>query len=53
MAGTIVHFELPSGDADRASGFWGGLFGWQIGGFIRRNRPQTYMFDQLPAALLP
>jgi hypothetical protein len=32
MAGTIVHFELPSADADRASGFWGGLFGWQIGG---------------------
>jgi predicted enzyme related to lactoylglutathione lyase len=31
MAGKIVHFELPSGDADRASGFWGGLFGWPIG----------------------
>ena len=31
MAGTIVHFELPAADADRASGFWGGLFGWQIG----------------------
>jgi hypothetical protein len=29
------------------------LFGWQIGGFIRRNRPQTYTFDQLPVALLP
>ena len=21
------------------------LFGWQIGGFMRRNRPQTYTFD--------
>ena len=31
MAGTIVHFELPSGDADRAAGFWSGLFGWSIG----------------------
>ena len=29
------------------------LFGWQIGGFMRRNRPQTYTFDQLPQALLP
>jgi hypothetical protein len=29
------------------------LFGWQIGGFIRRNRPQAYTFDHLPAALLP
>ena len=29
------------------------LFVWQIGGFIRRNRPITYSFDQLPKALLP
>ena len=29
------------------------LFTWQIGGFIRRNRPRTYEFDHLPEALLP
>jgi hypothetical protein len=29
------------------------LFAWQIGGFIRRNRPQAYTFDHLPEALLP
>ena len=29
------------------------LFNWQIGGFIRRNRPITYTFDHLPKALLP
>jgi hypothetical protein len=29
------------------------LFAWQIGGFVRRNRPRTYSFDDLPAALLP
>ena len=29
------------------------LFAWQIGGFMRRNRPQAYSFDDLPAALLP
>jgi hypothetical protein len=29
------------------------LFGWQIGGFVRRNRPRTYRFDHLPEALLP
>jgi hypothetical protein len=29
------------------------LFGWQIGGFVRRNRPTTYSFDRLPADLLP
>jgi hypothetical protein len=29
------------------------LFNWQIGGFIRRNKPITYTFDHLPDALLP
>jgi hypothetical protein len=29
------------------------LFSWQIGGFMRRNQPRTYTFDQLPTALLP
>jgi hypothetical protein len=29
------------------------LFAWQIGGFIRRNRPRAYTFDHLPEALLP
>ena len=31
MAGEVVHLELPSEDADRAAGFWGGLFGWEFG----------------------
>ena len=29
------------------------LFWWQIGGFVRRNRPQRYTFDALPEELLP
>jgi hypothetical protein len=29
------------------------LFGWQIGGFVRRNRPRRYTFEDLPAELLP
>jgi membrane protein CcdC involved in cytochrome C biogenesis len=29
------------------------LFGWQIGGFIRRNKPRRYAFDALPGELLP
>jgi hypothetical protein len=45
-----------------ATGEWAGalflvgfaaLFGWQIGGFIRRNRPRRYTFDELPPELLP
>ena len=29
------------------------LFAWQVGGFIRRNRPRLYAFNDLPNALLP
>jgi len=29
------------------------LFAWQVGGFVRRNRPQAYSFDHPPEALLP
>jgi hypothetical protein len=29
------------------------LFGWQIGGFLRRNRPLVYTFTNIPARLLP
>ena len=44
------------------SGEWAGalflvgfaaLFAWQVGGFIARNRPLIYTFDDLPKALLP
>jgi hypothetical protein len=43
-------------------GLWGGvlfligfaaLFAWQVGGFLRRNRPLAYGFDHIPAGLLP
>jgi hypothetical protein len=29
------------------------LFAWQVGGFVRRNRPRRYSFDRLPRSLLP
>ena len=29
------------------------LFGWQVGGFLRRNRPLSYTFAHIPDALLP
>jgi hypothetical protein len=28
------------------------LFGWQIGGFLRRNRPRYYTYDDVPDELL-
>jgi predicted enzyme related to lactoylglutathione lyase len=34
VPGKIVHFELVASDADRASGFWNGLFGWKVGGSV-------------------
>jgi len=32
---------------------FGGWFIWQIGGFMRRNRPRSYTFDALPQDVLP
>jgi hypothetical protein len=29
------------------------VFGWQIGGFVRRNRPRSYTFENVPKELLP
>lgn len=29
------------------------LFAWQVGGFVRRNQPRSYRFDQLPPSMLP
>lgn len=29
------------------------LFAWQVGGFVRRNRPLSYAFDRIPETLLP
>jgi predicted enzyme related to lactoylglutathione lyase len=34
MAGKIVHVELPAADVDRATEFWKGLFGWEIGASV-------------------
>jgi hypothetical protein len=45
-----------------ATAQWGGvlfivgfvaLFAWQVGGFIRRNKPRNYTFEELPTELLP
>jgi uncharacterized protein len=29
--GEIVHIEFPAENPDRATQFWGGLFGWEFG----------------------
>jgi uncharacterized protein len=30
MASRVVHFEIPIDDADRASSFYGSVFGWNV-----------------------
>jgi hypothetical protein len=54
MAGLLIR-ALFTGEFSGALFLVGfaALFAWQIGGFVRRNKPRTYSFDDLPAALLP
>jgi uncharacterized protein len=30
MSGSLVHFEIRAGDAERAQAFWGSLLGWSF-----------------------
>ena len=55
MAGKIVHFEVPAGDADRASGFYSGLFGYEIGSSMMEGFDYR-MFQSAPdqgGAIMP
>jgi hypothetical protein len=54
MAGLLVR-ALAIGEFAGAAFLVGfaALFGWQVGGFVRRNRPVAYTFGHLPKALLP
>jgi hypothetical protein len=54
MAGLLVR-ALAVGEFAGAAFLVGfaALFGWQVGGFVRRNRPVAYTFGHLPKALLP
>jgi predicted enzyme related to lactoylglutathione lyase len=40
---TIVHFELPAADVDRAKSFWSGVFGWTFAGM---DGPFEYLMTQ-------
>ncbi|MGA7810714.1 hypothetical protein [Bradyrhizobium sp.] len=54
MAGLLVR-ALATGEFAGALFLVGfaALFGWQVGGFIRRNRPLAYTFTRIPDNLLP
>ena len=57
LVGFLVLFlrALVTGEFAGAAFFVGfaALFIWQVGGFIRRNRPVVYAFDRIPEELLP
>jgi hypothetical protein len=54
MAGLLVR-AIATGELTGALFLVGfaALFAWQIGGFVRRNRPRAYTSDHLPEGLLP
>jgi len=54
MAGLLIR-ALATGEFAGALFMVGfaALFGWQVGGFVRRNRPVAYTFAHVPEALLP
>jgi hypothetical protein len=54
MAGLLIR-ALATGEFAGALFLVGfaALFGWQVGGFVRRNRPLIYGFAQIPERLLP
>jgi len=55
MLSVLFLRALVTGEFAGAAFFVGfaALFVWQVGGFIRRNRPVGYAFDNIPDALLP
>jgi predicted enzyme related to lactoylglutathione lyase len=55
MAGEIVHIEFPAEDADRASAFWKGLFGWDFGGSSMEGMDyrMTQIGEGVGAAVFP
>lgn len=55
MAGKVVHFEVPAGDVDRASKFYNGLFGFEIGASMMEGFDYR-MFQSAPdqgGAIMP
>jgi hypothetical protein len=54
IAGLLIR-AIASGEFSGALFLVGfaALFGWQVGGFVLRNRPRSYSFDELPDELLP
>jgi uncharacterized protein len=55
MAGKMVHLEIAAADADRATGFYRAVFGWQFGDSVMPgiDYRMTRLDDQSGAAVYP
>ena len=49
MDHTIVHFEIPADNPERATKFYGELFGWQIQKWSSDGGPEYWMISTVPA----
>ena len=48
MDHTIVHFEIPADDPDRATKFYRELFGWEIQKFAGVGAPEYWTVSTVP-----
>jgi predicted enzyme related to lactoylglutathione lyase len=48
MDHTIVHFEIPADDPERATKFYRELFGWEIQKWASEGGPEYWMVSTVP-----
>ena len=48
MDHTIVHFEIPANDPERAAKFYRELFGWNISKWTSDGAPDYWMVSTVP-----
>ena len=48
MDSTIVHFEIPADDPERAAKFYRDMFGWNINRWENSNGIEYYMVETVP-----
>src|SRR5262249_61118952 len=49
MDHTVVHFEIPADDPERATKFYRELFGWDIQKFAADGGPEYWLVRTVPA----
>jgi hypothetical protein len=54
MKGKIVHIEIPSGNTEQATQFWGKLAGWSFKNYAegQEGAPEYHMFEGEPGGAI-